>query len=366
MDKYIRLFKLMNIILFIGNLEGGGAERILCELANYWKRKGYSIRIVTLIESSPFYHLENDISICSKGKYSPSSGSIRAIINNAKNLIFLQKEIKKFGADVVVSFTTDCNVIAFFCNFLSKKLLILSERTNPFFDNNFIRSAFVNFIYSREDKIVFQTHEIAKLFNKSRYYVIPNFIKSDFYQSKCNIDYNSKVIIAVGRLDKSKNFSFLVKAFANTKYYTGWELWIIGRDAGELDSLLKLSQLLKLELNVKFLGEQKNILSFFTKASIFAMCSIREGYPNSLIEAMAVGLAPIALNCKYGPKEIIRNKRNGYLIEEDDIESYTKALNILMSDNKKREMFGSNARNIVKTNNIDIVCSKWDSLLSNL
>ena len=101
---------------------------------------------------------------------------------------------------------------------------------------------------------------------------------------------------------------------------------------------------LNCEKNIILKGKVKNIEEKIYKDSIFVLSSNYEGMPNSLMEAMALGLACISTNCSSGgPNVLINNKKNGILINVGDRKQLKKALLELINDNKYMEKISINS-----------------------
>ena len=116
-------------------------------------------------------------------------------------------------------------------------------------------------------------------------------------------DTGAPVVAAMGREHDVKGFWHLIKAFALAKKkIPALKLMIVGE--GTFAEYRKLAEDLQVEQDVWFTGVQKNPFAYLKQASLFVMTSVSEGFPNSLIEAMAVGLPAMSVNCKTGPAEI--------------------------------------------------------------
>lgn len=117
-------------------------------------------------------------------------------------------------------------------------------------------------------------------------------------------DGSSPVIASMSRADDVKGFWHLIKAVALIKReIPKVKLMIIGD--GDFSEYEKLAEELEIRNDVLFTGLQKNPFAYLEKASLYTMCSYTEGFPNSLVEAMSVGIPVIATNCKTGPAEIL-------------------------------------------------------------
>jgi glycosyltransferase involved in cell wall biosynthesis len=116
--------------------------------------------------------------------------------------------------------------------------------------------------------------------------------------------FEKRVIVNVGRLVQAKGQWHLIRAFSDViKKIPELNLIIIGE--GELESYLKeLIIEMGLEKNVFLLGYQKNPFKFIAKSQLFAMSSLYEGFPVTLVEAAACKIPVLSTNCRSGPSEI--------------------------------------------------------------
>ena len=153
--------------------------------------------------------------------------------------------------------------------------------------------------------------------------VIPNSVNSEEVRIKAlerndlDIPPEFRIISALGRLEKEKNFQFLLRAFSALRKKEKAKLLIIG-DGTERKNLERLSQDLNIEEDMLFVGYQRNPYSFIRMSDIYVHTCLFEGFANAIIEAMACGVPVVALNCNYGPRDIIRQGENGFLIPMDD------------------------------------------------
>ena len=118
--------------------------------------------------------------------------------------------------------------------------------------------------------------------------------------------------------------------------------------------------------NIHLCGYADNIEEKYLESSIFALTSRYEGYVLVLIEAQAKGLPCISFDCKEGPSEIIDDGVNGFLIEEGDIEEYSKKLMILMRDISLRKKFSESARKDLEKYDIRNILCEWEKIFYNL
>ena len=159
------------------------------------------------------------------------------------------------------------------------------------------------------------------------------------------------IVVSMGREDDVKGFWHLMKAFSLVKKkITDAKLMIIGD--GSFEEYIKLAKDLGIEKDVYFTGVKKNPFPYLNAAQVYALTSYNEGFPNALIEAMALRVPVIATDCMTGPKEILQKENEIYgvlipnmspdknlkaeEITEEEI-NLAKELERMMSDEKYRQ-----------------------------
>jgi glycosyltransferase involved in cell wall biosynthesis len=175
-----------------------------------------------------------------------------------------------------------------------------------------------------------------------RVIVIPNSV--DFKEIRKKADEGSDlkvpsgfcIISALGRLEKEKNIPFLLKAFSELRKKEKAKLLIIG-DGTEKRNLERLSKKLNIEEDVLFIGFQSNPYKFIKMSDIFVHTCLFEGFANAIIEAMACSVSVIAIDCPYGPRDIIKNGENGLLIPMNDEGALVDAIVKLFHDKRLRD-----------------------------
>ncbi|WP_167577485.1 glycosyltransferase [Ammoniphilus sp. YIM 78166] len=162
-------------------------------------------------------------------------------------------------------------------------------------------------------------------------------------------------IIAVGRLHEKKGFKYLIKAFKEVhKAYPTSKLTIVG-DGEQYRTLKRLVKKLKLKHSVEFKGNlsHKKVAKALKRSDIFCLPSVttkdgnQEGIPNALKEAMASGL-PVISTKHSGIPELIKNGREGFLVQERNAKQLAKKMKELIKDPKLRIQMGKNGRSKVE------------------
>lgn len=176
---------------------------------------------------------------------------------------------------------------------------------------------------------------------------------------------DSKTVIAVGRYNFQKQFDALIRAWALLKRdFPDWTLRIAG-DGEEKASMLWSIAEHGLEDKV-ILGPEKDMQSAYRNSSILAMSSRFEGLPMVLLEAQAMGLPIVSFACKCGPKDVITDGVDGYLVEEGDVTALADRLFQLMSDADLRHHMGAAAYSASERFDENVIMDKWIHLFEGL
>lgn len=212
------------------------------------------------------------------------------------------------------------------------------------------------------NKIIVLTKEdhIRNWKNSSKVEVIPNpFTPISINSSEGK---REKRIITAGRLVHIKNFSSLINAWNKIHHlHPEWKLEIYGEGAlkKELQNQIKD---LNLKKSVQLKGHSNNIYNEMSKASIFALTSISEGFGLVIVEAMACGLPVVSYACPCGPKDIITEGKDGFLVEVNDEVTLANRINILIENENLRKRMSEEAQIKAKQYKIENITSMWMDL----
>jgi len=200
-------------------------------------------------------------------------------------------------------------------------------------------------LYSYADMIVANSHagieEIKELTKKPKLKTIENICEFENIRIKKDNNFhklflnNKKTLIAVTRLNKVKRVDILINSLSVVNQMHDTQLIIIG-EGPEKQILKNLVKKLNLEENVHFLGFRDDVVQWMINADIFVTASQVEGSPNSLIEAICLGLPSIATDCPTGPKEILNNGELGILIPINSEKHMIEAIRLLIEDESLR------------------------------
>ena len=173
-------------------------------------------------------------------------------------------------------------------------------------------------------------------------------------------------VISVGRYEYPKGYDRLINAWALiVQQVHDWTLHIFGE--GSLRPVLtKQIKDLHLEKSVYLDGATHNIGKELSNSSIVAFTSNYEGFPMAIIEAESAGLPVISFDTPCGPKDIIRDGEDGFLVKNGDIESLSKQLLSLMQNDELRKAMGEKAFENSKRFTPESIMPQWVSLFETI
>lgn len=176
-------------------------------------------------------------------------------------------------------------------------------------------------------------------------------------------DYNIEKVLAVGRYTYQKGFNYLIEAWALlANDFPAWQLDIYG--SGELEEDMKKQiQDLNLESSINLYPPRKDINQVFAVHSIFALSSRFEGFPLVLVEALSCGLAPVAFECKNGPRQMMGDSRlSEFLVEPQDVKTLAEKLKLLIENPTLRKQMSEEAASISKRYQLDNIMRIWEDV----
>jgi glycosyltransferase involved in cell wall biosynthesis len=350
----------------IGSLQGGGAERQISDMANYWAARGLEVALATWSgpEISDFYALDRCVRRVHLNVDAQGSVVFPRLRANLRRVLKLRALIRSTLPDAVLSFVTETNVLTILAGVGLKARVVVSERTQPALHSalpwqwQLLRKI----LYSRSDEVVAQTWEAAQWITQNcrkRARVIPNALRSLPDISKRR----EPLIIAIGRLAHEKGFDLLLRAFARiAPDFADWRVAIIGTGP-EQANLMRLRDELSLTGRVDFAGQIADVPTWMARAGLVVQPSRFEGFPNVVLESMGMGAPVISNDCPSGLSDLIDDGINGRLVPVEDVVALAQTMTELMSQPQIRERLGREAVNVRQRYRQDLIMAQWDACL---
>lgn len=382
----------MNISLVTINLSQGGGQRDIVVLANAFSKTGHNVKILlTEKKSSVCYEIDTKIKIICLDEYAKRELKQRGIIfkffkkikrflcknseYKSKKLYYKEKALffskfilKECKNDVIISELIQANIVVGLAKRrLSNKILI---REGTFPEREDYSQGFKKLrdeAYAQADLCVFQTATQMNLFSekiKSKGVIIPNALVEGlpvFNEEACR----EKIIVNYGGFRAVKNLPVLLYAFIKIhKKYDDYKLFFFGggEKKEELEKIIKDN---KVESYVTLNPFCNNVHDKVKQASMFVMTSDYEGMPNSLLEAMAIGLPCISTDCDGGgARAVIENGVNGILVPKGDVDAVAKAMEDLIQHPDKAEFIAKNAIKIREELSSQKIVNMWLKIMN--
>jgi GalNAc-alpha-(1->4)-GalNAc-alpha-(1->3)-diNAcBac-PP-undecaprenol alpha-1,4-N-acetyl-D-galactosaminyltransferase len=342
-----------------GGMKGGGQERSLTQMANYFAQKGYEVSIINLFKTEQFYKLDDEIKV-----YWPNIDrkKYHRLIYALLLIPFLRRIIRSISPDVILSYGEWYNpFVILFTRHLGYPVWVF-DRMGPEVNLGTIVGYGRRILYKYATGVIVQTKMAAEILskkiNQKNIFIIPNpvnCINSDTRIKK-------KQIVSLGRLSKEKGHKILIRAFAKIKHEE-WTLHFIG-NGPELLFLKKESERCGISDRVIFHGHLKNFDQILGESEIFVLPSFYEGFPNALLEAMSVPLACISSNCVAGPSDIIQNGINGLLVETSNEAQFAEAMYKLIINVNLRKKLAKEAYKVREHFAFDKIANTYIDFIS--
>jgi GalNAc-alpha-(1->4)-GalNAc-alpha-(1->3)-diNAcBac-PP-undecaprenol alpha-1,4-N-acetyl-D-galactosaminyltransferase len=367
----------VKILFLVSSMNAGGAERVAATLANAWARRGDSVTLTPTYtdRGSCFYSVSSDVELVwLADRIGPRRFPWLTGFSKWRALRRLMREKQP---DLIVSFLTNVNVMALLSARGLRARVIVCERTDPAVGATFgpILAWLRWWTYPWADLVTVQTQASVAPFKKMvpgmrALAVIPNPLPPallDFPPALRQADPNGRRrLMAMGRLVPAKQFSRLIDAFLELAAdHPDWDLVIWGE--GPLrDVLSRQIQEAGLASRITLAGRTDAPWRELSQANAFVLTSAIEGFPNVLLEAMALGLPCIAFDCPSGPREITRGGQDALLIPAGDQKALVRNLNGLLGDADLRDRLAHRALSVRDRYALSAVLSVWDAVMRQL
>lgn len=352
-----------SIVFVIQNFSrGAGSERVTAIVADQLAKYGFDVSIISICgNNTSFYKLDSRVKLYTL---------ISAETVNNKLLYFKVKKnyrqyLKKNKTDIVIDVFASMSM---YTNVLKAEFGIKNitwEHYN-YLNNSGVYKYCRKAAAIRSDFIVVLT-ETDKEKYINDYKNIIQKIKSIYNPSPYQnvvMDYEKreKIVLTVGRLVKLKGFHHLIDIWnIVSKKHNDWKLVIVG-EGEQKENLINKIQNYKLK-NIEMPGATQNIEQYYLKASICVSTSDMEGLPMMMIEAQSFGLPIVSFDYETGPKEIISEGKDGFIIkgksQEEKNNNMAEALDKLMNDKLMRETFSVHAKKMSTRFEISSITNTW-------
>ncbi len=381
------------VVFAISKISGGGAERVMIQLANYILKHGYDVEILVTNQSKQSINREDlcqGVDVYCIEDYIASRNTMKITrkltgivcrcferISRPVPDVFAWQSFKNvYGLhiDATMEYLKqrhDAKIIAFLqptieimmvaCRITGNKLII-SERMDPvmFFRTRYA-SFFLKNYYPYVEGIVFQTGDARAAYPKilqEKSDIILNPIQSSLPQRYVGV--RKKKIVNFCRLSAEKNLFLLIDAFeVFYKSHTDYSLEIYGN--GKLrNEIVAYAQEKSCSSAILVLPHRQQLHLQIRDYAMFVSSSNHEGMSNSMLEAMAIGLPTICTDCPIGgAKTVIKDGVNGLLVPIQDRDALVEAMCKIADHPDYADELSMNAQKIRHEQSIEIIGRKW-------
>lgn len=352
----VKKHTMKKLLFIIGQLGiAGGEQRSLTLLCNELSGRGYfDITIAVLESDAPVYPLDARIRFVNLLDYKKS---------RIARFFYLLNMIRRYGYSLIVGYGMTARLFTGVIGCLFRTPLVFCERRHPYYKNYPLLKGLVQaagIVLLRGKNIVFQSQAVVGCYKKIKNYtIIPNMLEAEALPDINNWPVRKNLIISAGRHVPEKDFSLLIRAFAaayNVCPEFKLEIYGEGKLKEDADNLI---QSLGTGEYIALKQPDLDIFEHMNNAKIYVCSSNREGYPNALLEAMAMGMACISTNCSGSVEELIEDGVNGLLTPVGDTDAMAEALLKLMKDDNFAAKLGERAAAVRESNAKEKIVGQW-------
>lgn len=354
------------VLLLFPRFGIGGIAKSLSFVANSCDEDSYSVWCISMSSEEQTIVLNDGIKkiYC---PYTVPSNRLKALIYKMLYIRKLKRLIGKIIPDVLVCFGTDKVRIAYLCSRKYKIPIIGSERGNPYVYTKRQSKKYIKYL-SKCNRVVFQTEGAKEYYPsiiKDKSIIIPNPATQRFVNIVDKQNRKTNHIVVCSRLSSEKRVVDIVKAYLMSNRLKKETKLVIYGDGPEKEKIKSIIHNEELNNNVLMMGNISNVFEIECNALLFVLYSDFEGMPNSLIEAMGVGIPCIASDCPPGGvRYVTNNGERAALVKLNDIVGLSKMMETICFDKEVNLYYSKKSLEINDVLNPDIIKKKWLDIIS--
>ncbi|MGD8690655.1 MAG: glycosyltransferase [Gammaproteobacteria bacterium] len=318
------------ILLVTDEMELGGTQRQLVELARSLTRASYAVSVAYFRNPSPLV-----VELANAG------ATVTCIAKRRRmDPVFffnLCRFLRKGDFDIVHAFSLTGELWTCLANLVAGRARFISSIRAVYQWYTPFQWTLKRWVTTHSTALIANSHTGAEYaamkmgIRRNRIEVVYNALGRGVEQRRREVTGRPRLLLFVGRLIATKNLPCLLRALALIPVHLNdWQLDIVG-DGPERATTERLCRQLGLDSRVTFRGAQSQVAGYFARADIVVCTSHSEGLSNSIMEGMAAGCTVVATNVG-GNSELIEHGVNGLLFPDDDHETLAELLAELLSD----------------------------------
>lgn len=351
----------MKVLFVVDSLTLGGSGRVITQLANSFHKHGHEVTILLGKSWENNYTISPEIPILRCESHKSAAAEMIGIIKKIRSVI-RQRDI-----DHVVSFLTMFNICAILASKGTKAKVVVSERSDPARSPaGKLTRLMRRLVYPLGDGFVFQTDDAKAYFSKSirkRAKVILNPL-TDSIPAPYEGEKDNRVV-SFGRLmQRTKNYVMGIRAFAKIAGEFPELCYEIYGEGPDKDLFQQEIDRCGMHDRIRLMGNSSAIYQDVYTARLFLLPSNYEGLPNSLLEAMALGIPSISTDHPVGgARMMIREGENGMLVPVGDVDALADAMRKVLSDRAQAAKMSENGQLVRQKLRADVISQEWEDFV---
>ncbi len=344
-----------SIAILLPDLRGGGAERVMVDLAREFARLGHRVEFVLVRAEGEFLHeAQRNLSVVALGvnKFRAVPWPLARYLRNREPDVLIAN-MWPLTAAAVVGRTLSRRR----CQLLLVEHIALSHQYASWGAlHHWMLATSMRLAYRHADGVAavsdgaaadtallarLPREQVATLYNPVPQRAMPSRDALQIAQSLWDCGARAK-ILSVGTLKGQKNHPLLLRAFSMLSRHDG-KLMLLGCGDGE-PTLRALATELGIADRVIFAGFHADPSPFYATADLFVLSSDYEGFGNVIVEALSFGVPVVSTDCPSGPAEILDHGRYGTLVPVGDAAALAQAMDEALSRPHDREALRRRAR----------------------
>jgi N-acetylgalactosamine-N,N'-diacetylbacillosaminyl-diphospho-undecaprenol 4-alpha-N-acetylgalactosaminyltransferase len=354
-------------IALIGfRLSEGGSERVMANLSVFFEKQGIEVHNIIVLDVVDYTFSGKLVNL------GTLKNKRNGVFNKLQRLLFLKRYLDDNNFDFIIDFRFRIKPIQelLISKFLYKSKTIFTVHSY-LIDHYMPNWSFLTrLMYQDCYKMVTITDKSKELIEYKHHLnnvqTIYNPINIEEIQSKYNesIDLNFEYVIGIGQMESNiKQFDKLIDAYSNS-ILLNQNIHLVLLGDGERISILKaLVKQKNIEEKVHFLGYQNNPYKYLRTAKFFVLSSENEGLPNVILEALACETPVVSFDCLSGPSEMISHKQNGLLVENQNVQKLTEAMNSFVEDDRLYTFCKENTFQSISHFTLENIGKQWLDLM---